>query len=187
MGRVGDDGAITLSFPISERTEGDTRANALVRARVTIDPTGAASDLGEVRRTIKQALSEQAANSAEFLAPLPIAAITPRWVARRTANLAQGTAERPVTCSNLGDLDPAANRPDGTDAAAMSIRMIEPGITKGRLDVMGGQLYLLLGRVREKMFCTISAYPVGAENSVNELRELASRTFAEFELTAKID
>jgi hypothetical protein len=187
MGRVGDDGAITLSFPISERTEGDTRANALVRARVTIDPTGAASDLGEVRRTIKQALSEQAANSAEFLAPLPIAAITPRWVARRTANLAQGTAERPVTCSNLGDLDPAANRPDGTDAAAMSIRMIEPGITKGRLDVMGGQLYLLLGRVREKMFFTISAYPVGAENSINELRELASRTFAEFGLTAKID
>ncbi len=187
MGRVGDDGAITLSFPVSERTEDDTRANALVRTRVTIDPTYVARDLGGIRGKTKQALTELAANSREFLAPLPIVSITPKWVARRTAGLVQGAAERPVTCSNIGDLDPAANRPDGTDAAALSFRMIEPGITKSRLDLMGGQLYLLSGRVQEKIFITISAYPVGEGNSKEELRDLTSRTFAEFELTATID
>jgi hypothetical protein len=138
MGRVGDDGAITLSSPISERTEGDTRANALVRACVTIDPTDAARDLGEIRRKIKQALAETTENSAEFLAPLPIASITPKWVARRAASLAQGTAERPVVCSNVGDVDPAVNRSDGTDAAYLSMRLFESGITKSRLDGMGG-------------------------------------------------
>ena len=187
MGRVGDDGAITLSFAISERTEDDTRANPLVRTRVTVDPTHAARDLGEIRGKIKQALSEMTVNSGQFVAPLPLASIMPEWLARRTAGLAQAGTERPVTCSNLGELEPAANRPDGTDADALSIRMIEPGITKSRLDVMGGQLYMLSGRIREKIFITISAYPVGAANSKNELRELASRTFAEFELTAKID
>jgi hypothetical protein len=187
MGRAADDGAITLSFPISERTEGDTRANPLVRTRVTIDPTHAAGDLSEIRGSVKQALSEMAANSGEFLAPVPLAAITPNWLARRTAGLAHGSAERPVTCSNVGNIDPAANRPDGTDAASLSIRMIEPGISKSRLDVTGAQPYLLLGRIQAKIFITMSAYPVGPENSKDELRDLAARTFAEFGLTAKID
>jgi hypothetical protein len=187
MGRVGDGGAITLSFPVSERTEDDTRANALTRARVTVDPTHAARDLREIRAKIKQALAETTENSAEFLAPLPMASITPKWLARRAASLAQGTAERPVVCSNVGDIDSAANRPDGTDAAYLSIRMIESGITKNRLDRAGGQLNLLSGRVQGKIFIAISAYPVGERNSKSELRELTSRTFAEFGLTAKID
>ncbi len=65
--------------------------------------------------------------------------------------------------------------------------MIESGITKNRLDRAGGQLNLLSGRVQGKIFIAISAYPVGERNSKSELRELTSRTFAEFGLTAKID
>lgn len=187
MGRVADDGTITLSFPISVRTEDDSRANALVRSRVTIDPTHAVRDLGEIRGKIKQALSDMAANLDEFSAPLPVAAITPNWLARRTTRLTHATADRPVTCSNLGTLDPAVNRPDGTEAASLSIRMIEPGVTTSRVDVTVGQPYLLFGRVQDKIFITMSAYPVGAENSKDELQELVSRTFAEFGLTAKMD
>jgi hypothetical protein len=187
IGRVRDGGAITLSFPVSERTEGDTRANALLRARVTIDPTHAARDLSEVRSRVKLALRELTANSAEFSAPLPMVSITPKWAARRAAGFAQGTAERPVTCSNIGDVDPAANRPDGTDAANLSIRMIEPGITKRHIELTGGQLNLLSGRVQGSIFIAISAYPIGETNSKGELRELTLRTFAEFGLNAKID
>jgi hypothetical protein len=101
--------------------------------------------------------------------------------------LAQGAAERPVVCSNLGDIGPAVNRPDGTDAAYLSMRLFESGITKSRLDVMGGQLNLGCGRVRGKIFITVSGYPVGESNSKSELRELTLRTFAEFGLTAEID
>jgi len=187
MRRVGDDGVVTLSFPVSERTEGDTRANALLRARVTIDPTHATHDLTTVRSAVHQALRELTANSGEFSAPLPIVSITPKWAARRAALLAHGIAERPVTCSNIGDVHPGANSPDGTDAASLSIRMIEPGISKGRLELMGGQLNLLSGRVQGAIFVAISAYPAGETNSKDELRELALRTFAEFGLNAKID
>jgi hypothetical protein len=145
-----------------------------------------ARDLAGIRAQIKQALAEATENSAELLAPLPIASITPKWVARRAASLAQGAAERPIVCSNLGDIDPAVNRPDGTDAAYLSMRLFESGITKSRLDVMGGQVNLGSGRVRGKIFITVSAYPVGESNSKSELRALTSRTFAEFGLTAQI-
>jgi hypothetical protein len=187
MGRVGDDGAVTLSFPVSERSGDDTRANALLRARVTVDPAGAARDLTEVRAVTKRALSDATENAAEFKAPLPLATITPKWLARRTASLAQGTAERPITCSNLGDIHPAANRPDGNDAARLAIRMIEPGMAQSRLDATGGQLNLLVGRVAGKILISVSAYPAGKTNSASELREAASLTFGEFDLTAEID
>jgi hypothetical protein len=182
LGRVWDDGTATLSFPVSERTDDDTRANALLRARVIVDPTDAARDLTEIRARTKRAFADVTKNAAEFKAPLPLATITPRWLARKTANLAQGTAERPITCSNLGDLDPAANRPDGTDAARFAVRMIEPHIPRSRLDATGGQLNLLLGRVAGKVFVSVSAYPAGSE-----LREMTSRTFGEFGLDPEID
>lgn len=47
MGRICDDGTVTLSFPISERTENDTRGNALVFPTVSVDPTHSSSDLGK--------------------------------------------------------------------------------------------------------------------------------------------
>ena len=40
LGRVDPDGMVKLSFPVSERTEGDTRGNALSGMMLTIDPTG---------------------------------------------------------------------------------------------------------------------------------------------------
>ncbi len=39
MGRVCDDGTVTLSFPVGDRTEDDTRGNALVFPTISVDPT----------------------------------------------------------------------------------------------------------------------------------------------------
>ena len=52
---------------------------------------------------------------------------------------------------------------------------------------MAGQLFLVSGRVHEKVFITVFAYRVGGENSKNELSELVSRTLADFTLSAVID
>src|SRR5699024_4710738 len=46
------DGAVTLQLPISERTEGDTRANAVSFARVVADPTRVTTDLRDLRAAI---------------------------------------------------------------------------------------------------------------------------------------
>jgi mycoketide-CoA synthase len=188
MGRVQDDGTVTLRFLVTLRTEGDTRGNALTSVDVPVDPTHAATDLAEMQAKITQTiLAAMEDPDNEWLAPLPLAAMTPVWAARRIAGMAAGGSTLPVTCSNVGDLSPAANRPDGTDADYAYMRNLEPDMKKGTLEAMGGQLFLGSGRGHGKMFIRISAYLLGRSNNKDELRESVSSTFAEFGLNAEID
>ena len=83
MGRVQDDGTVTLRFIVSLRTKDDTRGNALTSVDLAVDPTQAAADLGEMHVKITQAILEATENSDEFLAPVPLATMTPKWVARK--------------------------------------------------------------------------------------------------------
>jgi hypothetical protein len=188
VGRVQDDGTVTLRFLVTLRTEDDTRGNALTSVDVTVDPTRAATDLGEMHAKITHGiLAAMEDSNNDFLAPLPLAAMTPTWVARRLAGIAAGGSILPVTCSNVGDLSPAANRPDGTDADYAYMRNLEPNMKKGTVEAMGGQLFLGSGRGRGKMLIRISAYLLGRPNTKDALRESVSRTFAEFDLNAEID
>ena len=188
VGRVHDDGTVTLRFPISVRAQDDTRGNALTIVEVTVDPTHAAKDLGEMHVKITQAILAAIENpDKEYLSTFPLAAMIPRWLNRRMAGMAAGGASLPITCSNLGDLPSAANRPDGTDADYFYIRNLEPDIKKSTLEHIGGQLFVASGRGRGKIFIRISAYLPGKPNTENELREVISRTFAEFDLMAEID
>ncbi|MGV7608844.1 fatty-acid--AMP ligase [Mycobacterium kansasii] len=187
-GRVQDDGTVTLRFVVSLRTEGDTRGNALTAVDVAVDPEHAARNLGEMHAKITRAVLEAMEDSDnELLAPLPLAAVTPTWVARRLLGMAAGGPGLPVTCSNVGDLPPAANRPDGTDADSSYMRQIEPNITRNELEGTGGRMLLSSGRSRGKMRIGVSAYIVGRSNTTDELRELVSHTLAEFDLNAEID
>ncbi|VBA36080.1 Narbonolide/10-deoxymethynolide synthase PikA2, modules 3 and 4 [Mycobacterium innocens] len=188
VGRVRDDGTVTLRFVVSLRTEGDTRGNALTAVDVAVDPEHAATDLREMHAKITRAVLEAMEDtSSEFLAPLPLAAMTPTWVARRLVGMAAGGPSLPVTCSNVGDLPPAANRPDGTDADLAHMRLIDPDLTKNELEGTGGRMLLGSGRSRGKMRIGVSAYIVGRSNTKDELREAVSRTLAEFGLNAEID
>lgn len=186
MGRVRDDGAVTLSFPISERTQDDTRGNALVLPTVSVDPTHLSSDLGEVRLEFKQAFADLAEITEELLAPLPLTSLTPKWMARRATRMGLGAAGLPIGCSNVGEVDPAVNRPDGTEADYASGRLIEPGISTRTLEGMGGQLFLVSGRIGDNIWISVNAYLAGRTNTVQALREAVSRTFDEFGLTAEI-
>jgi acyl carrier protein len=188
VGRVQDDGTVTLRFLVSLRTEDDTRGNALTSVDVTVDPTRAATDLGDMQARITQGiLAAMEDPDNEWLAPLPLAALTPVWAARKVAGMAAGGSTLPVTCSNVGDLSPAANRPDGTDADYAYLRNLEPDIKKSTLEAMGGQLFLGSGRGQGKMFIRISAYLLDRPNSKEDLRESVSAAFAEFDLNAEID
>jgi acyl transferase domain-containing protein/acyl-CoA synthetase (AMP-forming)/AMP-acid ligase II/acyl carrier protein len=187
VGRVRDDGTVTLRLPVSLRTnDDDTRGNALTSVDVTVDPTNAATALGEMHVKITQAILEAMENSDEFLAPLALATFIPKWVARRMAAMAAGGDILPVTCSNAGDLPPAAIRPDGTDADYTYMRPVEPDITKSTLESIGGRLLVVSWRSRGKIFIVISAYLLGRPNTNSELREVISRTLAEFDLIAQI-
>ncbi len=188
MGRVHDDGTVTLRFPLTLRTDDDTRGNALTIVDVPVDPTDAARQLGEMHVKITHAMLAAMENADDaVLATLPLAQLVPRWVNKGLAANAAGGAGLPVTCSNLGDLSPAANRPDGTDADYAYMRNLSPDVKKSTLEHMGGQLFVGSGRARGKMGIRISAYILGRPNTKEDLRDCASRTLAEFDLDAEID
>uniref|UniRef100_A0A8H2PHT5 KR domain-containing protein n=1 Tax=Mycolicibacterium mucogenicum DSM 44124 TaxID=1226753 RepID=A0A8H2PHT5_MYCMU len=187
-GRVQEDGTVTLRFVLSRRTEGDTRANALTSADVVVDPTHVAKDLADIRARITRATLETIENpDDEALAPTALAAITPKWAVRKFGAMAAGGAVVPVTCSNVGDVPAAVCRPDGTEAAYLSMRSVEPDITRGLLEAMGGQMFLSSGRAGGKMSIRISAYLPGRLNTREALRDNVSRVLAEFDLDAQID
>jgi hypothetical protein len=186
MGRISDDGTVTVSLPISDRSENDTRGNALAFPVVSVDPTHLSSDLGGIRVKVKQAIADLAETSEELLAPLALTSMTPKWVARRAAGVGLGAAALPIGCSNVGDLDPAVNRPDGSDADYASGRLIEPGINERTLERVGGQLFVVSGRGPGKIWFSINAYLAGRTNSQDALHEVTSETFAEFDLAAEI-
>lgn len=186
LGRTGADGTIALSWPVSERTEGDTRANALIAAKMRADPDTVTTDLNPVRGAMKSALAESAELSARLLAPLPLTPFTPKVLVRRLEALVV-SVDNPVGCSNIGDLDPAMNRPDGTDADFVSLRLLEPQITTRVLNRIGGYLSLVSGRVHGRIFISVGAWTVGAGNTKQELRETVLAALSDFSLSGIVE
>lgn len=186
IGRVDTDGRAELSIPVSERIEGDTRGNALTAMLVKVDPGEVTTTLVGVRAEIKRNLAELARTPRDLLAPLPLTPLVPRRLARRLEGLALGSGVT-IGCSNLGELDPAVNRPDGTDADYLSARQIESRITADVLDRMGGMLFLASGRVHGRVFLTVSAWRVGGPNGREALAEQAAGVLAEFGMRGRIE
>jgi hypothetical protein len=128
-GRVGADGFATLALPVNERTAGDTRANAITAVDVKVEPAAAATDLRPIRAALKQVLIRRQEVPDERWALLPLTPLLPQWLVRRMAGVALGGATTSGS-SNLGALNPAANRPDGTDADHFAMKTLYPGVTK---------------------------------------------------------
>ena len=187
--RRAGDGAVTLQLPMSERTERDTRAIAVSFARVSIDPTRVTTDLRDARAAINQALKTMRETPDESLQLAPLAPFTPKRTWRRGVDAALADPDRPVVCSNLGDVGSVVGWLDGTHCEYAYARGMRQHVTRQWLERAGGQLQLLSFRtpVLRKIFIHVLAYQPGAENTKPALRELAARTLAEFDLTGEID
>ncbi|GAY13845.1 hypothetical protein [Mycobacterium sp. shizuoka-1] len=186
LGRVDDSGRVRLQFPVSERTEGDTRANALTGMTLLIDPSDVTASLRDVRAELKRSLSALSETRFELLGPVALAPLIPPGLARRLEGMALG-AGAPVGCSNLGKLDPAVNRPDGTDAEHLVLRQIESRTTADILDRLGGTLFLASGHVNGTVTLTVSAWRPGGPNRKDELKTTVAGVLGEFGLTATIE
>jgi hypothetical protein len=183
VGRLSAQGTVTLAMPVNERTDGDTRANALGSADVVVKPVDADADLSDIRAAIKAALIRHAEAPDERLASLAIVPLLPKWVIKGMVKFAANDGST-VASSNIGDISPAANRPDGTDADYFSIRLLYPHVTAATLQRAGGVVALLSGRANGRVFVTSHAYLAGWPNSDEALRETISGALADFGLTA---
>jgi hypothetical protein len=186
MGRqTTEDGPVGVRFAVSDRTAGDTRANALSFTSIDVDPTTATKNLSGVRAATKAALIALRETPDESLQALPLTPLTPKPVARRLADMMFD--ELSVGCSNLGDIDPLVGRPDGTDADSLGVRGVTQHMTRQVFEKIHGQLTMASGRFGDNVFMTVIAYRLKGRNSKTDLRELAARTLAEFDLTGEMD
>lgn len=186
MGRLRDGTHAALSWPVSDRADGDTRANALTAVTIVIDPRPLTTTLAAVRGEMKSALVASPTTTKELLAPLPMVPFTPKTVVRRV-DLMMGSAGTPIGCSNFGDLDPAVNRPDGTDAGRLAFRLLEPTVTASELDRRGGYLYAASGRVGHQIFVTVGAWMAGGPNGKEQLREWLRQAMSDLELSGTVE
>jgi len=183
VGRLAADGSVAVTLPVNERTAGDTRANAITNVDFTVDPAPATTDLSEVRGAIKQALIRSKEETNERFELLHLAPLLPQWLARRLVGVSSNGANS-VISSNLGAVNPAAHRPDGTNADHFVMKPLGPGVTKAVMHRLGGLLVLLSGRTEGQVFVSVLGYQPGRINSNNILRHDLSSTLSDFSLTA---
>lgn len=184
IGRHRPDGAVSLLVAMSDRTENDTRANAVSLATVVVDPAPVTEDLAGVRAAMKQGLQTLKETPDETFALLPLTPLVPKRAVKATAGVMFG--DLPVSCSNVGPLDPAVNRPDGTDAEYLLLRPVDQGVTRHELERVGGHLVVASGRINGTVSIGIVAYQLDGPNTLSHLRETVAEVLAEFGLTGTI-
>ncbi|MDY6996742.1 MAG: wax ester/triacylglycerol synthase family O-acyltransferase [Actinomycetota bacterium] len=185
--RRAGDGAVTLQIPISDREPGDTRANVASLAYATIDPTDVTTDLSGARRAVKEALGALRDTPDETLQLLPLTPFIPKWAVRRGSDVVFGLADLPVSCSNLGDVDPMVARVDGTEADYVMLRGVDRRVSRDFLEKRRGLLTVLAGRLAGKIAITVVAYPPGGKFTREQLRTLVAETLDEFGIVGVVD
>ncbi|MFS0898198.1 hypothetical protein [Mycolicibacterium litorale] len=179
-----EDGAVSLLIAISERTPDDTRANAVAITTVSVDPARVTSDLSDSRAAIRQALTTMREVPDETFALLPLTPFVPKRAVRRAADVMFG--DLPVSCSNLGEIDPAVGRPDGSDAEYFMLRGVDQDLTREQIERAGGQLVVACVRLGDVISIGIVSYQPGGANTKRRLRDLTTLTLAEFDLYGEI-
>ena len=184
--RRAGDGAVTLQLPMSERAEGDTRANAMSIVHVSVDPTRVTTDLCDARASIKEALRTLKETPDESLEFFKLIQFIPKRALKRLSDALVADPDLPVLCSNLGGYGSVLCRLDGTDAEYATARLTWQHATRQWLERTGGLMVLQSWRLPGKTGISVSAYQPGATNTKPALRELAAHTLADFGLTGDI-
>jgi hypothetical protein len=187
LGRLCDDGTVPVLVPYSDRTLDDTRAIAMSYAKVSVDPTKVTTDLSDLRLAIRQELATAREASDPALKLLALTPFVPKRAVTALSDLLFGFGDSAVLCSNLGDLPPELVRADGTDAELVLIRGVDQGVTRGHIERIGGQLVVAGGRLGGRMTFGVVAYQPGGVTTKPQLRELVTRTLAEFGLSGVVD
>ncbi len=136
--RRAGDGGVTVQLPISNRAEGDTRANAVSFARVSVDPARVTTDLSDVRAAIKQALRTLRETPDESLQLVSLTPFIPKRALKRLDDTMVVDPDNSVFCSNLGDFGSVVCRLDGSDAEYVTGRLTSQHVTRQWLERIGG-------------------------------------------------
>ncbi|OMC52125.1 hypothetical protein A5745_02215 [Mycobacterium sp. IS-2888] len=186
IGRVAEDGSVTLAIPVNKRTADDTRANAVAMVNITVDPALVTTDQRAIRTAIKHALIRSDQEDDERQTLLPLVSLLPKRLIKRMVGVATGGVSNVVVTSNLGAAPSEVNRPDGTDADYVAVRSLYPGVTKSVMHQLGGMLSLHSGRLHQQLVVSVAAYQPGVVDSNDVLKQHVTSVVDEFALGATI-
>jgi hypothetical protein len=182
VGRVAADGSVTLTMPINERTADDTRANAITNVDITVDPDPVTIDLREIRSATKRALIRSATEPDERWALTPLVLLVPERLGKRFVGAVTNSAAS-VGASNVGDVSPAVNRPDGSDADQFAMKSLSSGMTTTMMHQLGGLLSFLSGRANGRVWVSAVAYQPDGSTTNASLHQHVSRALDDFSLS----
>jgi hypothetical protein len=185
MGRKSvDAGTVRVIITASNRTFGDSHANALAFTGIDVDPQQVTTDLSVVRATTKEALKTLREEPDESLAALPLIPLIPKRAVRRLGDVVFNFSDLPVTCTNIGDVDSALLSVAGTEADYYFARGVDQKVTPA---IVGQKFFLGCGRTGGRVVIPVVAYHLAGTNTKAELSEMVRQTLATFDLTATID
>jgi len=180
LGRVDRDGRVKLVLPVSDRARGDLRGNALRPVHVMADPAECASNPAALQRQLRSALSSLLRRGDQLSPLFPLIPYVPLRLARQLEGLALG-ADLPVGCVILGEMDPALNRPCGTDASQCHVYLLERH-SAAMLDRMEGRLYVLCYRLSGQVLINVSAWAPDRITSRDDLLSVTQEALGDFSL-----
>ena len=140
-----------------------------------------------MRAKTKEALTEGLGTYEEARSALTLIPLIPKAAVRKSHQTPSFYANLPVGCSNLGDIEPAAACADGTEADVVSVRLVKQALPTHSPELMFGELYLMSGRIRGKLFITIRFHLPGRDRSAAELRDLVADTLTDFALVGTVE
>lgn len=181
IGRVGPDGEVALTFPVSERVPGDPRGNALTAMELVVDPEACLADPRPLQRALKAAMVTLLRDGYPATALLPLIPYVPLRLARGLDGLIAG-APWNVGCSLYGDVDPALVRPFGVEASAFWVTPMVEAHTEASLAQRGGLLFVGGGRGRGRVEMFVGAWQPGRVTTDAELASAIRATLADLAL-----
>ena len=152
-----------------------------------IDPVKA-TDLRMIRAAVKASLTRLSAVRDRILAPLALTPFVPNFVANRLQTVLQRSAS--ITCSHFGNLDPAVNRPDGTEADWFFARhartpdMADPALLRR----VGGIFFpIASGRLGGRIYVSVCYSNAEGSTTTDQLSGVVQTALDDFGITAHIE
>ncbi|WP_253659366.1 hypothetical protein [Williamsia maris] len=169
-GHLPADEPVKVGIPVSQRAEGDDRANATAGVSVMVlDEATAGGDLTALRRLCKQAYERLAAGTRPAMMHLrPLMNVLPVSVVAKVATAGDGMPD--VMTSNLGVFGPEVARIGRKTASSVAFRGDAQGVDPDRHHRFGDGLQSWSVQVGDTLTFSVAAFDATAFADASQLR-----------------
>lgn len=184
------DGAVSLLIPI-DRRQGlfDGRALAIEFRSLTVTPNDFNTDLRQMNASLKAMLRGAKKNQLSTLTTLlPAIAWLPKKVITKLVNRMFAYAdERPVSCSNLGELPDKLGYIDGAPCSQIISRAVDVNVSRADLERSHGHLVVVSSRYKDTISLSVEACQMKPSlTTTNELRLVIEKTLTQLGMSGKL-